>query len=335
MADLAANPDGVESEAVASQMLAGMTWFRDRTGGTYYPSAESVRHYLPSGRTVEPSGPPANVLVVGNVFVATLFDDQDESCDVLCRVLERDGGLLRTKLLSFIGYGVSGFLQPDRGHTGWSLMFDANSGRSCWYQHDDGRTLPEAAQWKVDYTGDFPRDWERDYDRALDWGLRALVVARSKSSSTPWAAAAVDASGQRVNPAVLTFLEHFRAAGAIGRVTAFPDMKIAFDDPVGDPENEVFRASWVEDDGTPMVIRLTEGGIAAGHWEGPAFFCEDNEGDPFELRGFVYQEMPGPSVDSERAAGERAPTGNGEQDEEDDEESDEDGEQPLFDAARH
>ncbi len=35
------------------------TWFHDPVGGTYYPSVESVRKYLPEGRTVVPSTPPA------------------------------------------------------------------------------------------------------------------------------------------------------------------------------------------------------------------------------------------------------------------------------------
>lgn len=37
---------------------AERTWFRDPVGGTYYPSIESARRYLPEGRTVEPASSP-------------------------------------------------------------------------------------------------------------------------------------------------------------------------------------------------------------------------------------------------------------------------------------
>ena len=46
------------------------TWFRDPGAGTCYPTIESVRKYLPEGRTVVPSTPPAIEIrtVTGRVY---------------------------------------------------------------------------------------------------------------------------------------------------------------------------------------------------------------------------------------------------------------------------
>lgn len=49
---------------------ASRTWFRDPATGTFYPSMESARKYLPEGRTVVPSNPPTIEVrtVAGEVY---------------------------------------------------------------------------------------------------------------------------------------------------------------------------------------------------------------------------------------------------------------------------
>lgn len=52
----------------------------------------------------------------------------------------------------------------------------------------------------------------------------------------------------------------------------------------GEGENEIAIFSWVDDEGLKFGVVLTEEGIAAGTWTEDAFTCDDNEGDPVEIK---------------------------------------------------
>lgn len=60
------------------------------------------------------------------------------------------------------------------------------------------------------------------------------------------------------------------------------------DEPTGEESNEVVRFSW-EDQDDIYVCKLTEGGIAAGHWSGESFLCADHEGN--DVRVFLYKQV--------------------------------------------
>lgn len=51
----------------------------------------------------------------------------------------------------------------------------------------------------------------------------------------------------------------------------------------GDPENEVVRFSWIDDESLEFSLVLTEASIAEGRWVGASFFCNDSEGDEVQI----------------------------------------------------
>lgn len=92
----------------------------------------------------------------------------------------------------------------------------------------------------------------------------------------------------QVNPVVATFLSLLAQANAV--VVDSPVLSTwASIEPIGDAANEVVRFAWEDQDASFEII-LTEGGIAAGKWEGDSFFCEDHEGDEVQIS--LYRHLP-------------------------------------------
>lgn len=89
----------------------------------------------------------------------------------------------------------------------------------------------------------------------------------------------------------------FRNSGAfyVGDSPLLADVEVANVENYSD--NEIVRASWVDDDGLKYSVVFTEGGLAAGYWDNDAFVTEDNEGDLVKVQFLSLQVVTARSVE--------------------------------------
>lgn len=59
----------------------------------------------------------------------------------------------------------------------------------------------------------------------------------------------------------------------------------------GEPNNEVVKFTWVDDEGLVFSTKLTEAGIASGQWQGNTFNCQDHEGDDVSVELFTLHSL--------------------------------------------
>ena len=86
---------------------------------------------------------------------------------------------------------------------------------------------------------------------------------------------------------VVTFFKLLALADAV-KVDGTTLTRWDTEEPIGDPDNEVVRFSWVNDEGLSFACTLCERGIVQGEWRGDIFFCNDSEGYSTKITLYKY-----------------------------------------------